>query len=943
MNCTDTYPYSDNACQGVDYEGYGFKIAAEDLPIFGKDSTYYRFAVNQKTGCDSTVALTITTRKAADVAPVYATICQGEVYNFGPYTLTEPNPAGVPYFIRGETQYGCDSTIYLYLTVNPSDTTDVDPIEITSDALPYRADEYYTIPENALPDDTKTITFDTLVKKEGCSFNRYSVTINRCEVSYGYAENLCEHQTTYQDDNFNIVAEEIPIPGGVSKQFNRTVRTATGCDSIITLTLSRSINDTTDVDVFIDNTQLPYEKDGFYTVPAETAVGADFYEVRNIGGCSYKRYHVMVTQCEVDYPFAERICEDADSYVGHGFTIPSADYPALPAPLQSMEYVRHALNAIGCDSVITLTLTAHNDTTDIVVSKVRTDLPYQVDDYYTVPIDAKIGEQFKVVKQRGESGCAYNRYIVMISDCANSITHTASICSVETSYSGYGFTIPSVEFGDLPAPGSSLQYYRNEANGATCDHITLTLSVIKNDTADINVTKFNTELPYQVDNIYTIPETTTVGSHEVVLPNGNDCGFNRYNITIEQKTQEFKKSDLICEDAESYTANGFNIPQSEMPAVGSYKTYERHGFALVAGVDSIVKLTLTVQANDTALVEDEIFNNELPYMVGNTVVIPADAAFGAHDVILANDAQCSYTRYLITVNQCTRPARVQDAICENANGYIGYGFNIAKADLPATLASKQYVRHETTTEGCDSIITLYLTVNALDTAEIAEEVLNTELPYIADDQTIVAKDAAIGVQPAVVLPTGKCDYKRYVITVKQCTDSIAYVDSICAGMDYAYYGFALKATEMPAAGQSKDFTRSNMNEEGCDSIITLSLMVLKSDTIVLEPVEINEDALPYTIEGYTIPAIKAGEYKGVYKMEGECAFYSYTLIVHEIGWGIVNINDDIDYIEVYDLLGRKIQTIRQGEDMKQSVPTGVYMLHTVMKSGQTINSKVAIQ
>ena len=162
-------------------------------------------------------------------------------------------------------------------------------------------------------------------------------------------------------------------------------------------------------------------------------------------------------------------------------------------------------------------------------------------------------------------------------------------------------------------------------------------------------------------------------------------------------------------------------------------------------------------------------------------------------------------------------------------------------------------------------------------------------------------------------------------------------------MNYANYGFAIAPADMPMAGLSKEYTRSNMDEIGCDSLITLKLTIVPSDTIVLEPVEINEDALPYTIEGYTIPAIKAGEYKGVYKMEGECTFYSYTLIVHEIGWGIVNINDDIDYIEVYDLLGRKIQTIRQGEDMKQSVPTGVYMLHTVMKSGQAVNSKVAIQ
>lgn len=172
MNCTETYPYADNACQGFDYEGYGFSIAKEDLPIAGKDSTYYRFAANAEGGCDSTIALTITTRKAAEVAPVYAEICRGESYDFGPYHLTEPNPVGTPYYISGETQYGCDSTIYLYLTVNESDTTDMSPVEVKANQLPYIVDEYYTIPM-----DASIGSFTAVAKRDGCSFNRYFITV----------------------------------------------------------------------------------------------------------------------------------------------------------------------------------------------------------------------------------------------------------------------------------------------------------------------------------------------------------------------------------------------------------------------------------------------------------------------------------------------------------------------------------------------------------------------------------------------------------------------------------------------------------------------------------------------------------------------------------------------------------------------------------------------
>ena len=176
MNCTEEYAYTDNACQGYAYEGYGFSIAAEDLPEAGEDSTYTRFAVNAENGCDSVITLTLTTRTASEVAPVYATICEGEVYEFGPYKLTEPNPEGQPYFISGENQYGCDSTIYLYLTVNKADTVVyqgdiVESLNSLKDG-PKVIDEYFSVP------DTLGIgEYEFVVKHDGCTYYRYYVSI----------------------------------------------------------------------------------------------------------------------------------------------------------------------------------------------------------------------------------------------------------------------------------------------------------------------------------------------------------------------------------------------------------------------------------------------------------------------------------------------------------------------------------------------------------------------------------------------------------------------------------------------------------------------------------------------------------------------------------------------------------------------------------------------
>jgi hypothetical protein len=172
MNCTETFAETDNACVGSDYEGNGFSIKAEDLPVAGADSTYERFAKNAEEGCDSIIALTITTRTASEDRIEYATICNGEVYEFGGQELTKANPEGTPYKLLGENMYGCDSIVYLYLTVAPSDTLKVEPIEIRADQLPYAVDEFFTVPADAAVGE-----FEQVVKTEGCQFNLYTITI----------------------------------------------------------------------------------------------------------------------------------------------------------------------------------------------------------------------------------------------------------------------------------------------------------------------------------------------------------------------------------------------------------------------------------------------------------------------------------------------------------------------------------------------------------------------------------------------------------------------------------------------------------------------------------------------------------------------------------------------------------------------------------------------
>lgn len=175
MNCTDTYLISDGACSGYDYKDYGFDVKEDELAIVGQSKQFTRFATNVGNGCDSTVVLTLTTY-ASKVAEVHESICRGEAYEFGGQQYTKPAQEELGedyYYIRGETVFGCDSIIRLYLTVNESDTTDMLPVEVKANQLPYEIDEYYTIPM-----DAAVGSFTAIAKRDGCSFNRYFITVS---------------------------------------------------------------------------------------------------------------------------------------------------------------------------------------------------------------------------------------------------------------------------------------------------------------------------------------------------------------------------------------------------------------------------------------------------------------------------------------------------------------------------------------------------------------------------------------------------------------------------------------------------------------------------------------------------------------------------------------------------------------------------------------------
>lgn len=96
---------SASICAGETYEFQGTTLSDEGT---------YTATLSAQSGCDSTVVLTLTVFPEIPPVNISASICNGEIYVFNGEALT----VGGSYTAKLSSQFGCDSTVVLNLTVN---------------------------------------------------------------------------------------------------------------------------------------------------------------------------------------------------------------------------------------------------------------------------------------------------------------------------------------------------------------------------------------------------------------------------------------------------------------------------------------------------------------------------------------------------------------------------------------------------------------------------------------------------------------------------------------------------------------------------------------------------------------------------------------------------------------------------------------------------------
>lgn len=337
------------------------------------------------------------------------------------------------------------------------------------------------------------------------------------------------------------------------------------------------------------------------------------------------------------------------------------------------------------------------------------------------------------------------------------------------------------------------------------------------------------------------------------------------------------------------------------------------------GCDSVVVLTLDMNPTIREVVYDTICQGTT--LLWNGIERSRTGVYS--DTLVSVVTQCDSIITLIL--------KVNDAIRKDEYVNICYG---EKYDFAGQIISQtgKYEKLFTTASGCDSIVTLYATVlpdysNIVINAAIAEgEVYNDNgfigltksgsytlrMKSVDDCDSIVTLNLVVG-NVTDYAETVICYGDSYQFGSQKIEESGNYIEKfaddsvvlltavvlpdltqtidtmICKGRSCLFFDQILT--------ESGVYTKELRSVEGCDSSITLNLMVIGGDTTYVEKTITTED-LPYAYMDYLYydVATQPSKYVDTIVVEvDDCK----DIIIHTL---IVELSDAIDYVDNKDLI-----------------------------------------
>ncbi len=830
-----------------------------------------------------------------------AIVCSNELANFqwqGMYMLAAGDYDTTYASVIG----GCDSTYHLHLIVNPAYLHQTDHVELCANQLPYEynnSGRYITdaILTNAVPGfdvrDTVIFNFQTV---EGCDSIIYvGVTVHPLFTTT-MKDTVCG-LGTYAKNGFNETFTEVGV-----HVISRVDTTVYGCDSTIIDTVIVSAPFVQYDTMSICSSMLPYTWHG----RSLNNMGTHYDSLTNRYGCdsvyvltlisfpTYLNQWDSVELCATAIPYNFRnsgryitatpriqlgIMQNTDAidtFKFHYYTVHGCDsivyvralvHPTYMTILTDTacigNYNKHGFNEVittpgfkqfskkyytvnGCDSVVNLTVYVAPNYYFKVSESICAGVPY-------------LNHGLSFVKDTaGDYMVRYNGRTVLGCDSIIDIKLTVypsyskpsawthlypSVCRGET-YSLNGFYVATRNLPANKHVHNDTNIYKT-VNG--CDsvvHLQLTIndSVVKRYSASICLGD-----RYMANGFSAQPTSAGVFVYTNARIGKNGCDSTAILTLTVGQTYNTTFYDEVCE-GELYQKHGFStiVTTNGTRLTHNYKSQRLNG------CDSIITVVLTVHPKGVApIINDYICREEGVYNKnGFSVVLPAGLKSIAVNDTLHTVFGCDSIRSLHLDIYDGKDTNIVASVCEGER-YHTYGFDTT-IYVPGVYHFKHSLK---TTHGCDSNITLTLTVKPTYTSYLTVNICQ------GDSINYGGKFYGAGTHKIVYAHTANvCDSILWLTVNANPLMRETQNVRICRNVQ-GYYTF--KGQNLTQSGVYYDTIPYN----GCYKIITLNLTFIDTasrPTYINGPMNIYNagnynytcDTVPYNVTG-GIPAVDA--------------------------------------------------------------------------------------
>ena len=784
----------------------------------------YTHTLNNAAGCDSTVTLhlTVNTPTAGDTT---ATVCgsfswyeYSDLTQSGNYTHTLTNAAG------------CDSTVTLHLTVNTPTSGDTTVIVCGSfdwyeySGLTQSGDYTHTLNNAAGCDSTVTLHLTVNTPTAGdttaivCgSFSWYEYS--GLTQSGDYTHTLtnaagCDSTVTlHLTINTPTVGDTTATVCGSfswyeysyltqSGDYTHMLTNTAGCDSTVTLHL------TVNTPTAGDTTATVCGSFDWYEYSDLTQTGTYTHTLTNATGCD----STVTLHLTVNTPTAGdttvTVCGSFDWY----------EYSDLT---QSGDYTHTLTNAVGCDSTVTLHLTINTPTAGDTTATVCGSF-----NWYEYSDLTQSGNYTHTLTN--SAGCDSTVTLHLTVNTPTAGDTTASVCD---SFSWY-------EYSDLTQTGN---YTHTLTNAAGCDS-TVTLHLIVNTPTegDTTATVCGGFSWYEYSGLtqsgnYTHTLTNAAGCDSTVTlhltvntPTSGDttatvCGsFSWYEYSGLTQSGDYTHTLNNAAGCDStvtlhLTVNTPTAGDTTATVCGSFSWYEysgltqsgnyTHTLTNAAGCDSTVTLHLTVNTPTSGDTTATVCGSFSWYEYSGLT------QSGDYTHTFTNAVGCdSVVTLHLTVNQPTTGIDVQTA-CGSYTWIDGITYSESNNTATYMLANAV---------GCDSVVTLNLTINQSVTSISSATICDSELPYVWNGLTF----NEAGTQSLTLQTVNGCDSViDMTLTVNQSVSTDEYLVIYDNELPYHYVNGEIDTIFEIGTPSLSVFSFQFSTQDGCDSVVTLHLTI----------------------------------------------------------------------------------------------------------------------